>query len=152
VRRPASISALLAVVVLVLTAAACGGEEDTTPSPGTVVGTTPTQTGGSATTGGPAGTVGTETGGTETSGKGGEGDAAAGKQVYADAGCGSCHTLSAAGSSGNVGPNLDDLKPSEEAVEKQVENGGAGMPAFKDQLTSQQIKDVAAFVSQSAGQ
>ena len=36
------------------------------------------------------------------------GDAAAGETVFASAGCGACHTLSAAGSSGTVGPNLDD--------------------------------------------
>ena len=35
------------------------------------------------------------------------------KEVFASAGCGGCHTLKDAGSSGNVGPNLDDLKPSE---------------------------------------
>src|SRR3954451_8816468 len=81
----------------------------------------------------------------------GNGDAAAGKQVFASAGCGGCHTLKAAGSSGNVGPNLDDLKPSQETVANQVIHGGGPMPAYKGQLTDQQIQDVAAFVSSSAG-
>ena len=36
---------------------------------------------------------------------------AAGEAVFASAGCGGCHTLEAAGSSGNVGPNLDEAKP-----------------------------------------
>src|SRR5436190_4806617 len=55
---------------------------------------------------------------------GGKGDPAAGKAVFASAGCGGCHTLKAAGSSGNVGPNLDDLKPPFDKVVHQVEVGG----------------------------
>jgi len=78
-----------------------------------------------------------------------KGDPAAGKQVFASAGCAGCHTLKAAGSSGNVGPNLDQLKPSYEAAVKQVTNGGGAMPAFKDQLSQKQIEDVAAFVATS---
>ena len=33
----------------------------------------------------------------------------------------------------------------------QVTNGGGGMPAFGDQLTKQQISDVAAFVTEKVG-
>ena len=40
------------------------------------------------------------------------GDAAAGKEVFASAGCAGCHTLADAGSTGTVGPNLDEAKPS----------------------------------------
>ena len=65
--------------------------------------------------------------------------------------CASCHTLAAAGSSGNVGPNLDDLKPDKQTVVTQVTNGGAAMPAFKDQLSQAQIDAVAQFVSDNAG-
>ena len=39
---------------------------------------------------------------------GGGGTAANGKQIFASQGCGSCHTLSDAGSSGQTGPNLDN--------------------------------------------
>jgi mono/diheme cytochrome c family protein len=77
--------------------------------------------------------------------------APAGKQVFASAGCGGCHTLKDAGSSGNVGPNLDQLKPSKDAVAHQVEVGGGAMPAFKDQLSAAQIQAVAAYVSSVAG-
>ena len=93
----------------------------------------------------------TETGGTGTGGGGGSaaGDAAAGEAVFASAGCGGCHTLKAAGSSGNVGPNLDEAKPSEDKVVERVTNGQGVMPSFKDQLSSKQIQDVAAYVSQS---
>ena len=84
---------------------------------------------------------------TTTAGEGG--DAANGKDVFASAGCGGCHTFEAAGSSGSVGPNLDDLAPSFDAVVKQVTNGGGAMPSFKDDLSAQEIRDVAAFVSGS---
>lgn len=94
----------------------------------------------------------TTTAPTTTSGGGAtQGDPVAGKAVFASAGCGGCHTLKAANASGAVGPNLDSLKPDDDAVVHQVENGGGVMPAFKDKLTQKQIDDVAAFVSSSAG-
>jgi len=74
-----------------------------------------------------------------------------GKAVFAKAGCGSCHTLKAAGSSGNVGPNLDQLKPPKATVAHQVEVGGGAMPAFKGQLSAAEIDAVAAFVADNAG-
>jgi mono/diheme cytochrome c family protein len=80
-----------------------------------------------------------------------EGDAGAGKGVFASAGCGGCHTLKAAGSTGNIGPNLDQLKPSKATVTHQVEVGGGAMPAFKGQLSAAEIDAVAQFVSSSAG-
>jgi cytochrome c6 len=85
---------------------------------------------------------------TQTTG-GEAGDAANGEQVFASAGCGGCHTFSAAGSNGAVGPNLDDAAPSYDAVVEQVTNGGGAMPSFKDELSEQEIRDVAAFVSGS---
>jgi mono/diheme cytochrome c family protein len=85
------------------------------------------------------------------SGGGGKAATPDGKAVFASAGCGSCHTLKAAGATGNIGPNLDTLKPSEPVVERQVTNGGAQMPAFKGQLTAAEIKAVATFVSSAAG-
>ncbi len=78
-------------------------------------------------------------------------DAAEGAKVFASAGCGSCHALSAAKSSGQVGPNLDDAKPGYDTVLDKVTNGGGGMPSFGGQLSEQQIRDVAAYVATSAG-
>ncbi|HEX6725465.1 MAG TPA: c-type cytochrome [Gaiella sp.] len=92
---------------------------------------------------------GSETTTAATTAPGGSGDAAAGKEVFASAGCGGCHTFSAAGSSGSVGPNLDDASPSYDHVVTQVTEGGGAMPSFEDKLTEQQIQDVAAFVSGS---
>ena len=83
---------------------------------------------------------------------GGDGDSASGSsepgaKVFADAGCGGCHTLDAAGSSGSVGPNLDDANPSSDEVAAKVKRGGGGMPSFEGDLSEQEIRDVAAFVS-----
>ena len=65
--------------------------------------------------------------------------------------CASCHTLAAAGATGTVGPNLDQLKPAQAIVVRQVTNGGAVMPAFKGKLTPAQIAAVATYVSSNAG-
>ena len=65
--------------------------------------------------------------------------------------CASCHTLKAAGATGTVGPNLDQLKPAQAIVVRQVTNGGAVMPAFKGKLTPAQIAAVATYVSSNAG-
>jgi len=79
------------------------------------------------------------------------GNPTAGAAVFEQAGCGGCHTLAASGSDGSSGPNLDDLKPGLAAVVSQVTDGGGGMPAYKDQLTAQQIADVAAYIVESTG-
>jgi mono/diheme cytochrome c family protein len=71
--------------------------------------------------------------------------------VFKTAGCGSCHTLEAAGAGGQIGPNLDSARPDFETVRAKVEDGGGGMPAFAGQLSPAQIRDVAAFVAQNAG-
>jgi mono/diheme cytochrome c family protein len=80
---------------------------------------------------------------------GGTGDPAAGEAVFMSAGCGGCHTLKAAGASGNVGPNLDEAKPDFALVVDRVTNGKGAMPSFKGSLDEKQIQDVAAFVVQS---
>ena len=126
------------VVVLLLLAAfavgmtACGGGDEATPTPETVEGTV--EDGGAT---------------TEEGGGGGQGDAAAGEEVFASGGCGGCHVLEAAGTSGAVGPNLDDSKPSFDLVVDRVTNGSGVMPSFKDQFSEKQIQDVAAYVVES---
>jgi mono/diheme cytochrome c family protein len=80
---------------------------------------------------------------------GGGGDAAAGASVWTSAGCGACHVLSAAGSTGAVGPNLDESKPTEQVALETVTNGKGAMPPYGGQLTEQQIADVVAFVVES---
>lgn len=85
-----------------------------------------------------------------TSSTGGGTAAVDGKAVF-ESNCASCHTLKAADASGSFGPNLDDLKPDAATVQKQVESGGGGMPAFKGQLSNEEIAAVAAYVAKSAG-
>lgn len=75
---------------------------------------------------------------------------AAGKSEF-ETNCGSCHTLAEAGTTGEVGPNLDELMPELALVETQVTNGGGGMPAFQGVLTGEEIAAVAAYVSTVAG-
>jgi mono/diheme cytochrome c family protein len=105
-----------------------------------------------ATTTGPATTEpATTTPATTTTGAATAGDAAAGKTVFTSAGCVSCHTLADAGATGTVGPNLDDVKPSDALVMERVTNGKGAMPSFKGQLSDTQIQDVAAYVSSVAG-
>jgi uncharacterized cupredoxin-like copper-binding protein/cytochrome c551/c552 len=77
------------------------------------------------------------------------GDPVAGAAVYSSAGCGSCHILKAAGSTGQVGPSLDDVAPDQQTVVQQVTAGGEIMPAFSPQLSSTQINNVAAYVYKS---
>ncbi len=65
--------------------------------------------------------------------------------------CAGCHTLAAAGATGTVGPNLDQLRPPLSRVQRQVTHGGAIMPAFANVLTAAQIRAVAQFVASHAG-
>ena len=111
------------------------GGKVVSPLPTKVVGTLPTVTTASTTV--PA--------------KYKNGDATAGKAVFTSAGCVGCHTLSAANSHGNVGPNLDQAKPALSRVIARVTLGKGGMPSFKGQLSDKQIADVAAFVVKSSG-
>jgi cytochrome c6 len=137
--RRATVLLMLFALLACVAAAGCGGEEEAAPTAETVEGGDT----GEATE--------TETEAeTETEGGGAtEGDPAKGEEVFASAGCGGCHTLGAAGSSGQVGPNLDERKPSFELVVDRVTNGKGAMPSFKDQLSEEDISNVAAYVVQS---
>ncbi|RDI74878.1 Cytochrome C oxidase, cbb3-type, subunit III [Gaiella occulta] len=133
-RRTTPLLVLLLLAVGLL-AAGCGGGKEVGATPETVVGSVPTATAPSGDL--PALAL--------------KGDATAGKSLFASQGCGGCHTLAAAGASGNVGPNLDQAKPSYELAVTRVTKGQGAMPAFGDSLKAQQIADVAQFVVQSSG-
>jgi len=171
-RRTALLLVLLAAALGVV-AAGCGQEQEQTATPETVEGSTPTETTETETTE----TDTTETDETDTTETDEtdttetdetetetdetettvttpviEGDPVAGKTVFLGASaCGGCHTLADAGTSGAVGPNLDESMPDNELVLDRVTNGQGGMPAFSSTLTEQQIADVAAYVSSAAG-
>ena len=76
-----------------------------------------------------------------------------GLEVYNNkAQCGMCHTLQAAGSEGQIGTNLDQLKPSMLQVVSTVTNGIGVMPSFEGMLSSEEIEAVSYFVSTSTNQ
>jgi|RhiMethySRZTD1v2_1073278.scaffolds.fasta_scaffold36838_7 mono/diheme cytochrome c family protein len=104
--------------------------------------TTAEQTTTEATTSQETTTEGETTG--ETNAAGGEPE---GEAVFNSAGCAACHTFKPAGATGMVGPNLDNVNLTEAQVQRQVENGGGGMPAFKDRLSQAEIREVARFVA-----
>jgi mono/diheme cytochrome c family protein len=138
-------AALIVVVGALL--AGCGGGEETAPLPETVEG----------------GTTQTETG--TTTAPAAQGDAAAGKQVFAGNGCGSCHTFKPAGSSGTTGPDLDKLpefaqkagQPLADFVHESIVNPGAyveegypdGVMPKYDQLSDKELADLVAFLTQA---
>jgi cytochrome c553 len=158
--------ALCLLVLGVVLAAGCGGKEEVTPTPDTVTGTAPTETEPTETE--PTETEPTETTETdttetdttetettettETTAPPAEGDPVAGKAVFTGpSACGTCHTLADAGTSGTVGPNLDDAQPSFDLAFDRVTNGQGAMPSFSATLSEQQRADVAAYVSSVAG-
>jgi mono/diheme cytochrome c family protein len=169
---------LFIVVTLLLTVAMLGAvvvfaaEDEGAEAAGHVeTELTETETGPAETETGPAetetGPAETETGQTETTApattapeeEAPAGDPAAGKALFASNGCGGCHTFEAAGSTGAVGPNLDEgLQGKDAAYVHQsivepnadvAEGYAAGvMPSFQ-QLSEDQVNDLVAFLTQS---
>ena len=132
--RRSILIALTCSALLTFVAAGCGSQGVTAPAPRTVIGTLPKPAAEPAT---PASKL--------------TGDPAAGKAIFVKAGCGGCHTLQAAHSTGTVGPNLDTAKPDFRLATARVTLGKSPMPSFKGQLSDQQIADVAAYVVKSSG-
>ena len=130
--RRTPVAAALAAAALALVVVGCESPEEASPTPSTVEGelTTPQEE-------------------CSVAACDLKGDPAKGKQIFAEKGCGGCHTLADAGSNGTVGPNLDDAKPSFELAVTRVTEGRGAMPTFKDQLSAQEIADVASYVVQS---
>jgi mono/diheme cytochrome c family protein len=122
--------------------AGCGGGKVVMPTAATVVGSLPT-----------AAPI--------------KGDPVAGKKLYDSSGCGGCHTFKPAGSTGKVGPDLDNLAadakkanqgPLDQYVFASIKNPSAYVvPGFKDgvmpnygtQLTDKQIADITAFLTKA---
>ena len=84
-------------------------------------------------------------------GGGGASEGTDGKSLFTANGCGSCHTLEDAGSTGTVGPNLDESKPARALVIENVTNGAGTMPAFGDKLSKEQIEAIADYIVKSTG-
>ena len=82
-------------------------------------------------------------------------EATTGEQIFTAAGCAGCHTFQPAGSTGNIGPDLDDLAsaagdmPPEEFVRQSILDPDAEvaqgfssgvMPSFEGRLTDEQVQ------------
>jgi sulfite dehydrogenase len=130
---------LLPFVLILTFAAGCStskpGEETVKPLPTEVVGKVAQETTTTAT----------------VAAKYQHGDPAAGKTIFKTGPCAGCHTLADAGTSGTVGPNLDQAKPPLSLVVDRLLNGKGQMPSFKGQLSDTQIANVAAYVVKATG-
>ena len=74
-----------------------------------------------------------------------------GKTIFLEQGnCVACHTLLDAGSDGNIGPNLNEIRPDLMRVIVAVTNGIGVMPAYQGELSTEEIEAVAYYVSVSA--
>ena len=122
---------LLALLALSAGLAGCGGGQEASPTPETIIGTLPEAT----TAEEPSSTV--------------EGDASNGAQIFASAGCGGCHTLEEAGSSGTVGPNLDQIAARPVAHGRPGHQRPGRDAGLSDSLSEQEIADVATYVVES---
>ena len=78
-------------------------------------------------------------------------DLAKGRQLFAQYGCGGCHVLADGGGSGGIGPSLDNNpRLTRDYVIGAVSEGRGAMPAFRDQMTAEEIATLAAYVVQAA--
>ena len=75
-----------------------------------------------------------------------------GKTIFLEQGCAACHTLADAKSYGEMGPNLNQIKPDIARVINTVTNGIGVMPPYEGVLSTQEIKAVAHYVSISAAE
>lgn len=74
-----------------------------------------------------------------------------GRDLFANYGCGGCHTLSDAGATGHVGPSLDgNANLSEAYVTDRVTNGQGPMPSFGGQMSPDEINAIATYVTHVA--
>ena len=89
---------------------------------------------------------------TQTLPAAGKGDAAKGKEVFEQ--CGVCHNADS--EEKKMGPGLKGLfkhdkmvngkKPTEANVRARIDEGGNGMPAYKDMLSDQEKDDLLAYL------
>jgi mono/diheme cytochrome c family protein len=72
-----------------------------------------------------------------------------GKKIFLEKGnCATCHTLNDSNSYGNVGPNLDEIKPDITRILLAVTNGIGVMPSYEGELSKAEIIAVATYVAQ----
>jgi mono/diheme cytochrome c family protein len=76
-------------------------------------------------------------------------DVARGRDLFMRAAppCATCHTLSAVGATGEIGPILDELRPDRERVAAALRSGVGNMPSYRQSLSEEEIQALAAFVA-----
>ena len=116
----------LIIVACGLVLAGCSGGKTVSPAPQTVEGKVPT-----------APQV--------------KGDPAAGKKIFASAGCAGCHTLKDAGATGAIGPAFDDLQPGPDQIIAALRSGIGAMPSYRGNLSDEQMRALARYVSKASG-
>jgi cytochrome c553 len=96
-------------------------------------------------------------------GAGAQGDPAAGKGIFTQAGCDGCHALEDAGSTAEVGPNLDESLQGQDAAfvrESIVEPDAVVAEGYSpdlmpeeygEQLGEQELTDLVAYLAQATG-
>lgn len=89
------------------------------------------------------------------------GSAEAGRAVFLDAGCGNCHTFAPAGTSGTVGPNLEESLAGKDSayVRRSIVDPNADVASgysagvmpdtYEKQLSPEQLNDLVAFLGTS---
>ena len=137
---------LLPFLAFAFVLAGCGGSSVVMPTASTVIGTVATTS-----TAAPV-----------------KGDATAGAALFKAQGCGGCHVFKPAGTSGNVGPDLDKLaqyaKQANQGsltdfVHESIANPSAyiqpgypnAMPPYGQTLSDKQIADLVAYLTQKSG-
>jgi cytochrome c6 len=83
-------------------------------------------------------------------------DEAVGKQIFMEGAgglpaCAICHTLAAVGATGNIGPDLDQLRPEAEKIRAAVLDGVGVMPPFGEVLSAEEIDAVVEYVATALG-
>jgi cytochrome c5 len=152
------VTAALLGVVVATSVAACGGSSassqggsSSTAGSASSAATTQSSSSATSTHSSTTGSHSSTTTSAHSSSSSAQASSQAGLKFFTSAACGSCHTLAAAHATGDVGPNLDDLKPSEAEVVSQVTDGGGAMPSYAGKLSRAQIEAVAKFVASAAG-
>ncbi|HEY7806815.1 MAG TPA: cytochrome c [Croceibacterium sp.] len=71
---------------------------------------------------------------------------AAGRDLFNTYSCSACHTLADAGSTGSVGPDLDNPNLTHDAIVSRIEMGGGPMPSFAGQISEADIGKLADYI------
>ena len=78
-------------------------------------------------------------------------NASPGAQLWAQAGCGDCHTLAASGSGGQAGPTSTTSARPLPRIAQQITYGGSAMPSFSGTFSAAEIQSLASWVASVAG-